>query len=54
VNVSKPQILTNVCLQESCFAEVAGDFIDLLRGEHRQNIFGKHFIGLGTHLEFDH
>jgi hypothetical protein len=54
---SKPKILTNACLEEKRFPEVAGDFMEIFHGEHRYKYLGKKLTGdvvLRTNQEFDH
>jgi hypothetical protein len=44
-------------VEQPCFAEVAGDFIEILHGEHRHQYLGKILMGdlaLRTNVEFDH
>ena len=45
-----------LCVEQPCFAEVAGDFIEILHGEHRHQSLGKILTGdlaLRTNVEFD-
>ena len=49
--------LTNACLEELCFAEVARDFMQILHGEHEHKYFGFFLMRdlvSRTNVEFDH
>eukprot|EP00435_Cladocopium_sp_Y103_P027156 s884_g6.t1 len=57
LNALKTKILTNENLKKPCFAEVAGEIIEILYGENQHKYLGKMLTGdmtLRTNVEFEH
>ena len=45
LKVAKMKLLTNANLETQCFAEVAGEFLEILQGEQTHRYLGRNLMG---------